>query len=206
MVAESFTSPRPPETNGVSGCACGTINDNLARVRAQFHFEEMGRGKRAGRWRAVMWPHLHIDDGSMGGGGPIPHVNSIQNAGIYRNDPNYFNPNRDNIFYYCVIVHDLTPAASGRGCGDRFALAGNILDTSTKMASTFMHELGHCIEVGDYDVDLDGDGILDPNEDDDGDGSWEDYCEDKNCAMIDYGWPVNYCSHHWSQVDLSTVG
>jgi len=77
LAEETKSTPRPPETDGVSGCACGTINNNLARVRAQSHFEEMGRGKRAGRWRAVVWPHLHIDDGSMGGGGPIDHENVI---------------------------------------------------------------------------------------------------------------------------------
>jgi hypothetical protein len=242
---------------------------------------------------------LHIDDGSMGGGGPIPHVNSIQSAVNYRIDPNYFSPNRDNIFYYCVIAHDLTPAASGRGSGDNFALAGNVLDAPIKITSTFMHELGHCIDLGDNDDDrnwdpnADGDGFLDNvsggelywdfgldgipstsdtgegngrydgepfrdrngngnrdpgewfedvgldgiantndqgegngiwegiepfldtdnddhrdmayNEDDDGDGSFEDYCENKNCAMIDYGWPINYCSYHWSQVDLTTI-
>jgi len=101
MVAESLTSPRPPETDGVSGCVCGTINNNLARVRAQSHFEQstnnlkMGRGKRAGRRRAVVWSHMHIDDGSMGGGGPIPHRDEISR--------NLFS-NKDSHFVFAQVI------------------------------------------------------------------------------------------------------
>ena len=54
LAEETKSTPRPPETDDVSGCACGIINNNLARVQAQSHFEQstndlkMGRGKRAG--------------------------------------------------------------------------------------------------------------------------------------------------------------
>jgi len=119
MVAESLTSPRPPEPYDGSGCACGTINDNLPRVRAQSHFEQSTnnrkttRGKRAGRWRAVVWPHLHIDDGSMGGGGPITHDNNDFSSVAERRDyyDNYFlngqgiNHPRHGIFRYCIFGH-----------------------------------------------------------------------------------------------------
>ena len=77
---------------------------------------------------------LHIDDGSMGGGGPIPHKNSlyydpneywfwVDGSGDFNNprrkagdnddfydykfDPNHFNPNRKGIFHYALFIHDI---------------------------------------------------------------------------------------------------
>jgi len=67
MVAESLTSPRPPETDGVSGRTFVKVRGRFSRSLVNF---KTTRGKRAGRWRAVVWPYYHIDDGSMGGGGP----------------------------------------------------------------------------------------------------------------------------------------
>jgi len=65
MAEETKSTPRPPETDGVSG-------RTFAKVRGRFNKSLVNsktiRGKRARRWGAVVWPHLHIDDGSMGGG------------------------------------------------------------------------------------------------------------------------------------------
>lgn len=55
---------------------------------------------------------LHIDDGSMGGGGPIPHKDYLtedMEDFLYNNDGldgsgNYgFTPNRKHIFHYSVL-------------------------------------------------------------------------------------------------------
>jgi len=115
---------------------------------------------------------------------------------------------------------------------DMFVLYDENIYSDTQQASVFMHELGHNINVYDRDTDTDGDGRLDRyiwdwnilwwreddrdeedrpiagdgdnrDEDDDDDGSWENYCEDSNCAMKEGGGTVDYCSHHWSQVDLT---
>lgn len=68
MVAESLTSPRPPETDGVSGRTFAKVRGRFSKSLAN---QKTTRGKRAGRWRVVVWPHLHIDDGNMGGGETI---------------------------------------------------------------------------------------------------------------------------------------
>ena len=65
---EIKSTPRPPETDGVSGRTFGKVR---GRFNKSLVNRKTTRGKRAGRWRTVVWPHLHIDDGSMGGGGPI---------------------------------------------------------------------------------------------------------------------------------------
>ena len=138
LAEEMKSTPRPPETDGVSGCACGTINDKIVRVRAQSHFEQstndlkMGRGKRAGRWRAVVWPYLHIDDGSMGGGGPVPHDDDLYYNIMVKKEKtsfltdimeNYFRPtgtgceSRKGIFHYAVFCHNLhVPDSDPPGC------------------------------------------------------------------------------------------
>ena len=36
-------------------------------IFASGHDKVMDTKQRAGRWRAVVWPYYHIDDGSMGG-------------------------------------------------------------------------------------------------------------------------------------------
>ena len=120
MAAESLTSPRPPETDGVSGRTFAKVRGRFNRSLAN---RKTTRGKRAGRWRAVVWPHLHIDDGSMGGGGPIMHYKDYLYFGVKdpnNNDPpsgsgeyndfydvksNYFDNNRNGMFHYCIFGH-----------------------------------------------------------------------------------------------------
>ena len=140
--------------------------------------------------------------------------------------------NRQGIFHYCVMAHYPEPenkSRLGRGFlqGDMFVLYDQNIKSALQQASVFMHELGHNINVYDDD-DTDGDGILDRwnptfgeddedgkgnnvkndgdmrNEDDDDDHTFEDYCEDSHCAMKEGGEAVDYCSHHWSQVSLSS--
>jgi PKD repeat protein len=60
-------------------------------------------------------------------------------------------------------------------------------------AVVLMHELGHSIDIIDYDSNWD-----------------EDYCSDQNCVMALGNYKnckddPGYCSHHWSQRDLSPV-
>jgi hypothetical protein len=170
LVEEIKSTPRPPETDGVSGCACGTINDNLARVQAQSHFEQslknfkIGQGKRAGRWRAVVWPHLHIDDGSMGGGGPITHsdndiiVYQPQQAGDLNDFQDYkdaYFSGRQGIFHYCLMAHELEwngqtwgGLANGAYPG-HFSIADATVINTNQQARHFMHELGHTIGLPD---------------------------------------------------------
>ena len=40
-----------------------------------------------------------LNGGSMGGGGPITHINSIDDEEVYQNDPGYFNPSRKGNLY-----------------------------------------------------------------------------------------------------------
>ena len=134
LAEEIKSTPPPPETDGVSGCACGTINNNLVRVRAQSHFKEMGRDKRAGRWRAVVWPHLHIDDGNMGGGGTIPFIETLNkdeerdsyfNMGLDgKNRGIGFTSNRRNTYHYCIIAYRNDDKGVGEGDfrGDSFQI------------------------------------------------------------------------------------
>ena len=213
MAEETKSTPRPPETDGVSGCACGTINNNLARVRAQSHFEEMGRGKRAGRWRAVVWAHLHIDDGSMGGGGPIPHVDFVHyntqpgdNNDLWDYRNNYFTNNRDGIFHYCLFAHQKSDGSTTTGWGAYLSDTFIIYDGAPAMndwkdqRKAFLHELGHNI-LGAY-CDVNDpvflpryhnpslthflDGPVSDDSDLDGDGTDDVYSHNDNskCAMV----------------------
>ena len=68
---------------------------------------------------------LHIDDGSMGGGGPITHVNPL-NYKEEDGDPNFiddyfyndalFDQDRQHIFHYCVFCHECFAAGSTQMC------------------------------------------------------------------------------------------
>ena len=56
---------------------------------------------------------LHIDDGSMGGGGPSPHKPSTSwddleddYFGMNSDYDKYFSKERVGIFHYCVFAHD----------------------------------------------------------------------------------------------------
>jgi len=93
---------------------------------------------------------LHIDDGSMGGGGPIPHVNSISGEEPYRDNPSYHSTERHHIFHYCVFCHEINSGSYGEGWagGLSFVVADKTVkdhwgDDKNDIVSTFMHELGH---------------------------------------------------------------
>ena len=182
---------------------------------------------------------MHIDTGNMGGGGLIPHDSNFNYPDDWRNTyDNYFTSNRHGIYHYCVIAHTTSGNFLGEGlvADDQFVLYDANLgddwwpggvDRATKQASTFIHELGHNINIYDDD-DTDNDWVLDRwnwifgeddedgegndiqndgdnrNEDDDDDHTFEDYCENSNCAMTDSGFPLWYCDHHWGQADLAS--
>ncbi len=187
LAEETKSTPRPPETDGVSGRTFTKVRGRFSRSLVN---RKTTRGKRTGRWRAVVWPHYHIDDGSMGGGGPIPHVNSISGEEPYRDDPSYHSTERHHIFHYCVICHEQNSGSPGAGWpgGLSFVVADA---TTSNFIKTFIHELGHNVLGGgpaDYHGDRDNDG----------------HCDDDSCAM----WASsksgchNYCSDCWGDIDL----
>ena len=197
MAEKIKSTPRPPETDGVSG-------RTFAKVRGRFNKSLVNRkttrGKRAGRWRAVVWPHLHIDDGSMGGGGPIPHKDKITGEEPYRDNPTYHSIERHHIFHYCVFCHELTTGSLGEGWpgGLSFVIADKTCkdqwgDDTDQIVKDFMHELGHNILGGgraDYGTHRDNDGHHNTN---------------TNCVMCTTeagGTGLYYCSDCWDDIDL----
>ena len=106
---------------------------------------------------------LHIDDGSMGGGGPIPHMDSTSQDEFWDIIvENYFAPERNHIFHYTCFGHvdDGYHAGWGSRRGYYFWISDDMLDEgydsdcnwrshNTKQASLFMHELGHNLDLGD---------------------------------------------------------
>ena len=107
---------------------------------------------------------LHIDDGCMGGGRPIPHEDPITGdpnvlsspweEKFQDEDAGYFNPDRLHIFRYCVFAHRILDNSetdhSGISGGDSFTVAHDVVNSmgSTAVAGTFMHELGHTLGLG----------------------------------------------------------
>ena len=194
MAEEIKSTPRPPETDGVSGRTFAKVRGRFNRSLAN---RKTTRGKRAGRWRAVVWPHLHIDDGSMGGGGPIPHVGGTSWTEFYgtgRNDPNsitgqYFTDNRYGIFHYCAYVHDITDNDwVGEAARHHWAFMISEPDVpGDKEWKTFLHELGHNLEARPKPTHLNDEG----------------HHQITSCIMHASSWDgTNYCSTCWNSFDI----
>ena len=146
----------------------------------------------------------HIDDGSMGGGGPIPHDNEFEFPDDWdHNYNNNFQTNRNGIFHYCVFAHEKEGGGS-RGQGgcpgysgytDMFVIYDEAI--SEGLASTFIHELGHNLL-----------GIIDNSHWKGSTGKDQTHCKN-NCAMkTPYysGRPTNYCSDCWNELNNEGLG
>ena len=167
-VADS--EPRPLLRVQGAKVALAKVSVASRKVRVQPHFDsaieklKMGRGKRAGHWRAVVLSKLHIDDGTgdWSGGTSIPHDDETRWVSPGEGSPalpgdendfldyknNYFNTNRNGIFHYCLLVHeaymvgrDYTSMAFTPG--DDLMLGGTSGLSNSELANVFMHELGH---------------------------------------------------------------
>ena len=218
MAEETKSTPRPPETDGVSGRTFAKVRGRFNRSLAN---RKTTRGKRAGRWRAVVWPHLHIDDGSMGGGGPIPYDDRLNNNkwnNLYNNNGldgfgNYgFTPERLHIFHYCIFAHRNAAGSSSVGGesfarDDRLVIYHDVRKTTPEVVFTFLHELGHNL-LGHRDPA----GISwDHNPrathlvtDENNDGRFE---HSNNGEVMDDPMPSpppkNYCQATWNAIDLA---
>jgi hypothetical protein len=156
---------------------------------------------------------LHIDDGSMGGGGSITHVDNINEAqwNAYTTEtggPNGdegFTQNRYGIFFYWLIVHDTNePVDPIDGpiyyVGQEAVSPGwyqvffdaRVGDDATRLW-LYMHEFGHAVLGWDIDAaHRRGD---------------TEHCTHYNCAMYEspegYRGDVNnwnYCSDCWVEI------
>lgn len=114
---------------------------------------------------------LHIDDGSMGGGGSIGYEEYItfgQDDPAHPEYPDFyddyknggqFSNNRDDIFHY-VIFCDKCWADSGGGFNSNRAGRGEIngddfVVCSSQSPYTFIHELGHNLDLS-HSMESDG--------------------------------------------------
>jgi len=153
-------------------------------------------------WRAVVWPYYHIDDGSMGGGGPIPHKwdkfpesekdKLYSETGLW----SYFTPTRHHIFHYCIFAHyGWKPWHNWHGGnaehpGDTFLIFEEAWGNPSEVAKGFMHELGHNLDLNHCDNKAEG------YEDDWFGGE----CDMKQGKRETHG----YCTDCWEQIDLIT--
>jgi len=116
---------------------------------------------------------LHIDDGSMGGGGPIPHADrltqQIQNQLLNNNygsgsNTGFDRAAREHIFHYAVFAHynedgDENAYGLGNNYGSFIRIYHEAVGTdSTDNAYNFMHELGHNLGLGHPSDNNDDDG------------------------------------------------
>ena len=150
---------------------------------------------------------LHIDDGSMGGGGPVPHEDVLTweewcgygtpdypTGGLY---DQYFTHERKGIFHYCIFCHDGDHGEVGAGIpgGDTFIICDAVCFVNK--VNAFIHELGHNI-LGDGSTAAPYGG----HRDGDGHHNYE-WWESKDCAMH---WEncnaETYCSKCWKDLDL----
>jgi len=155
---------RPPERS--EGCVCG-ISPQAEGVRTQSrrHLNavkvETGRGKGAKR---LAGPKLHIDRGGMGGGGSLgfSHKYTDYTTDFQGWRTTYFrneNPNRVGKFHWCLIGRysdneegpfgeiERSNLGWAEQDSDSFFLAGDKLYDPVDLAKTFMHELGHNLDL-----------------------------------------------------------
>ena len=165
--------------------------------------------------------NMHIDDGQgkwikdnqgsisytgdVGGGGSVPHKDVVKNANEY--EYYYFDDEREDFFYYCVIGHNINYDFSksvGRATGNSFILADKQIQTTTRFAHTFIHELGHLIIPDDADHIKDEEWFLKerwlP-----GDQIKGEHCCHTDCALYpgDLKPQADYCDDCWRVMDLS---
>ena len=143
---------RPPEGAKLpKGCVCGIWpKAKGVRTQSRRHLNavkvETGRGKGAKR---PARPKLRIDRGGMGGGeGNIPYTSSEVPSNYkdtLRADPAFFNPERDDIFYYCAIVKAVEGGFGGWGGGNSIELT--YTSDNDVFKRKFMHELGEMMLI-----------------------------------------------------------
>lgn len=162
---------------------------------------------------------LHIDDGSMGGGGPVPHHKNLVDLthhGVYHDfndlyDYQYFYFNfimKREIFHYCLIAHKHGDYVEGKdkyyemdtggetylGYHPNFILFGASDRFEKYSAHVFMHELGHNLLGDKSDATKCGDEYLDN----------QGHHDDKKCAMhFSGGKAYDYCQRCWCELDLA---
>ena len=155
---------------------------------------------------------LHIDAGSMGGGGPITHKDPVTGSTdelssdgeewLYDHE---FANERNDIFHYCIICHHIKGTESrghGESPGDEFTLAGARISGTDAWCHVFIHELGHNI-LGTINADHRS-------------AHNDDHCSHEDCVMFEgvtwWSWPNptrswdsewNLCSDCWKEVDLA---
>ena len=220
--SEAVVYWRPPEgAKRPKGCVCG-ISPEAEGVRTQSrrHLNAVkvktGRGKGAERPARCK---LHIDRGGMGGGGSISSSKKdlsfydregdktwpYDDYGEFYSDPNYFSTARNGIFHYCIYaksVYDPSDGSKGEGIAypsdDRLLIGKGEIDSVTREATCFMHELGHNIL-----------GILDASHHSTASGDkYKTYhCNQDKCTMDWQGVDndgdnvVGYCSYCWAEIE-----
>lgn len=113
---------------------------------------------------------VHIDDGSMGGGGDlVPYDGRMNWRELWDTRDSYFldqNSWRRGVFHYALICSEIEfrrPAGGCAFCADSFTIGGQYVknwtwsfylhgsDYYTAFASVFMHELGHTLGLNDFE-------------------------------------------------------
>jgi len=125
--------------------------------------------------------------------------------GEFYSDPNYFSTARNGIFHYCIYaksVYDPSDGSKGEGIAypsdDRLLIGKGEIDSVTREATCFMHELGHNIL-----------GILDASHHSTASGDkYKTYhCNQDKCTMDWQGVDndgdnvVGYCSYCWAEIE-----
>jgi hypothetical protein len=125
----------------------------------------------------------------MGGGEQIEHEDIVDDES-WAEARGYFSDIRIDIFYYCLIAHQLRDDAAGWGGGSGFAIAGYHRNTPSEQTNTFLHELGECI----LDVDPIPSWFEQHNE------YW--HCSHTSCAFYysTFYEGQDYCSDCWTIV------
>lgn len=169
--------------------------------------------------------NIHIDDGNLGGGGPVPFRNEIswEKQDGYKdfwklND--YFDfvtlffdfiyPERHRVYHYCLYAHYLydlssksvkkdAPGCASKGYSIYFAIFNASYYQADARYITFTHELGHNLLGTRYDATHYGDIYLD----EDGHHFIDMRTSSLRCIMQPGGEGSTFCSRCWNELDLA---
>ncbi|MFP4001680.1 MAG: hypothetical protein ACLFU5_07250 [Thermoplasmata archaeon] len=174
--AEEYEMSNDPDSWSVDGRAVPTRKDIFAEVD-HMDGHEMGEGAK---WRVgtrflnnptgeEIW--LHLDDGLMGGGEEIEHEKYLtenreyflyNDRGLYGNGDYGFEAPRHGKFHYCIIGHYNNDGHDvlGEALDDEFQVFDERCKKSSEphlfqFAKTFMHELGHNLDLDHPEEDPD---------------------------------------------------